>query len=69
MKFDEIMKVVEGKIKSIIVDVRAPGEYEGTDVLVLRRYHIPKAISIDYSKNFDPESYPDTVASRTAIVI
>ncbi|MGO9611727.1 MAG: sulfurtransferase [Dissulfurispiraceae bacterium] len=53
----EVMQVVEGKKKALIVDVRTAGEYEGTDVRALRGGHIPKAVNIDYSKNFDHESY------------
>ena len=53
---DEIMQVVEGREKAVIVDTRSAGEYEGTDVRALRGGHIPKAVNIDFLKNFNPES-------------
>ena len=53
---DEVMQVVEGRKKAVIVDTRTSGEYEGTDVQALRGGHIPKAVNIDYSKNFTAES-------------
>lgn len=57
-KADEMLRIAEGKQKkSIIVDVRTPGEYSGTDVRALRGGHIPQAINIDYVKNFDPTTY------------
>ena len=54
---NEVMQVVEGKKKAVIIDARTTAEHEGTDVRALRGGHIPKAVNIDYSKNFDPESY------------
>ena len=54
---DEVMQVVEGQKKAMIVDARTAAEYEGTDVRALRGGHIPKAVNIDYARNFDPESY------------
>jgi thiosulfate/3-mercaptopyruvate sulfurtransferase len=52
-KIDEILRIVAGKSKAIILDVRMPGEYDGTDVRSLRGGHIPRAINIDFMKNFD----------------
>jgi len=57
VKADELMQVVEGRKKAVIVDVRTAGEYEGTDVWALRGGHIPAAVNIDYSRNFTPESF------------
>jgi thiosulfate/3-mercaptopyruvate sulfurtransferase len=54
---DEVKQAVDGKEKTVIVDARTTAEYEGTDVRALRGGHIPKAVNIDYSKNFDPQSY------------
>jgi thiosulfate/3-mercaptopyruvate sulfurtransferase len=54
---DEVKQAVDGKKRVIIVDARTTAEYEGTDVRALRGGHIPKAVNIDYSKNFDPKSY------------
>jgi thiosulfate/3-mercaptopyruvate sulfurtransferase len=54
---DELMQVVEGKNKAVVIDVRSRGEYDGTDVRALRGGHIPKAVNIDYFKNFDPNSF------------
>jgi thiosulfate/3-mercaptopyruvate sulfurtransferase len=49
--------VVEGKKKAVIVDVRTPGEYAGTDVRALRGGHIPMAVNIDYARNYDPQTF------------
>jgi thiosulfate/3-mercaptopyruvate sulfurtransferase len=57
VKADELMQVVEGKKKAVIVDVRTAGEYEGTDIRALRGGHIPTAINRDFNNNFDPESF------------
>jgi thiosulfate/3-mercaptopyruvate sulfurtransferase len=52
-KIDEILRIVAGKSKAIILDVRMPGEFGGTDVRSLRGGYIPRAINIDFMKNFD----------------
>ncbi|MEW6518683.1 MAG: rhodanese-like domain-containing protein [Thermodesulfobacteriota bacterium] len=54
---EEVLQVVEGKKKAVIVDSRTAAEYEGTDVRALRGGHIPQAVNIDYAGNFDSESY------------
>ena len=55
---DEMLRIIEGKQKkSIIIDVRNPGEYNGTDVRALRGGHIPRAVNIDFAKNFDPATF------------
>lgn len=54
---DEVMKVADGTEKAIIVDARTAAEYEGTDVRSLRGGHIPTAVNIDHSRNFNPDSY------------
>jgi len=54
---DEVMQVVEGKEKAVIIDARTVGEYEGNDVRALRGGHMPKAVNIDYARNFSPETY------------
>ena len=56
-KTDEIIKIVDGKQKAVILDVRTPGEYGGTDVRALRGGHIPRAINIDYANNFDAGTF------------
>jgi len=53
IKSDEILRIVEGKGKAVILDTRTPGEYNGTDVRALRGGHIPQAVNIDFMKNFD----------------
>ncbi len=53
----EIMQVVNGTAKAIVIDVRTAAEYEGTDVRALRGGHIPKSVSIDFDGNYDHESY------------
>jgi|APFre7841882724_1041349.scaffolds.fasta_scaffold15820_6 thiosulfate/3-mercaptopyruvate sulfurtransferase len=55
-KVDEIMQVVKGRKKAVIVDARSTDEYEGKDVRSLRGGHIPKAVNADFIKNMDPES-------------
>lgn len=57
LKADEILLVVEGKEKAIIIDVRSADEYEGIDIRALRGGHLPNAVHIDYCKNFDTASY------------
>ena len=57
VRVDELMQVVEGRKKAVIVDVRTAGEYAGTDIRALRGGHIPAAVNIDYSRNFDAESF------------
>jgi thiosulfate/3-mercaptopyruvate sulfurtransferase len=57
-KADEMLRIAEGKQKnSVIIDVRTPGEYGGTDVRALRGGHIPRAINIDVAKNFDSATF------------
>ena len=54
---DEVVRISQGKSKAVIIDVRTPGEYAGTDVRSLRGGHIPRAVNIDYAKNFDPATF------------
>ena len=54
---DELMQVVEGRKKAVIIDVRSAGEYDGTDIRALRGGHIPNAVNIDVAKTFNPQSY------------
>lgn len=56
-KADEMIRIVEGKEKAVILDVRTANEYNGTDVRALRGGHIPKAINIDFNKNLDPATF------------
>ncbi len=57
-KADEVIRISEGKEKkAVIVDVRSANEYNGTDVRALRGGHIPKAVNIDFAKNFDAETF------------
>ena len=50
---DEILRIVAGKSKAILLDTRTPGEYDGTDVRALRGGHIPQSININFMQNFD----------------
>jgi thiosulfate/3-mercaptopyruvate sulfurtransferase len=52
-KTDEILRIVAGRSKAIVLDTRTPGEYDGMDIRSLRGGHIPQAINIDFMKNFD----------------
>ena len=56
-KIDEILRIVAGKSKAIILDTRTPGEYDGTDVRALRGGYIPRAVHIDFMKNFDRATF------------
>jgi thiosulfate/3-mercaptopyruvate sulfurtransferase len=57
LKADEIMQVIGGKEKAIIIDARTAAEYEGSDIRALRGGHLPNAVHIDYCRNFDPSSF------------
>jgi thiosulfate/3-mercaptopyruvate sulfurtransferase len=57
VKIDEVLEIVDGKQKAVFLDVRKPEEYDGTDMLALRGGHIPRAINIDYRKNFDAGTF------------
>lgn len=57
VRADEIMRVVQGKEKAVIIDTRTAAEYEGTEVRALRGGHLPNAVHIDYCRNFDPATY------------
>ena len=54
---DEIMRIVEGKEKAVLLDTRTPGEYDGTDVRALRGGHIPQSININFMHNFEIPSF------------
>ena len=54
---DEILSIVEGKSKAILIDTRTPGEYDGTDVRALRGGHIPQSININFMQNFEIPSF------------
>lgn len=54
---DSLMAIVENVEDAIIIDTRTAGEYDGTDIRALRGGHMPKAVNIDYAKNFNPETY------------
>jgi thiosulfate/3-mercaptopyruvate sulfurtransferase len=56
VKTAELMQVIEGKKKAVIIDSRTAGEYQGTDVRALRGGHMPKAVNIDFFKNFNATS-------------
>jgi len=57
LKADEILGVVDGKERAVIIDTRTAAEYEGTDIRALRGGHLPNSVHIDYCRNFDPSSY------------
>jgi len=56
-KADEVVRIAEGKERGVIVDVRSANEYKGLDVRALRGGHIPKAVNIDFAKNFDANTF------------
>lgn len=53
----EVVRIAEGKERGGIVDVRSANEYKGLDVRALRGGHIPKAVNIDFAKNFDANTF------------
>ena len=54
---DEVVRFAEGKKKGVIIDVRSANEHKGLDVRALRGGHIPKAVNIDFAKNFDAATF------------
>lgn len=54
---EEIVRIAEGEKKMVIIDVRSANEYKGLDVRALRGGHIPKAVNIDFAKNFDATNF------------
>jgi len=56
-KIDEVLRTIAGRSRAIIIDTRTPDEYGGTDVRSLRGGHIPRAVNIDFMKNFDPATF------------
>jgi thiosulfate/3-mercaptopyruvate sulfurtransferase len=56
-RIDEVARIAEGKLKAVIVDTRTANEYKGLDVRALRGGHIPRAMNIDYARNFDPATF------------
>jgi thiosulfate/3-mercaptopyruvate sulfurtransferase len=56
-KADEVVRIAEGEKNGIIIDVRSANEYKGLDVRALRGGHIPKALNIDFAKNFDATTF------------
>jgi len=54
---DEVVRIAEGKKKGVIIDVRSANEHKGLDVRALRGGHIPKAVNIDFAKNFDAATF------------
>jgi thiosulfate/3-mercaptopyruvate sulfurtransferase len=56
-KADEMLRIVQGKQKSFVIDVRTPDEFQGADVRALRGGHIPLAINIDVSKNVNSATF------------
>jgi len=56
-KADEVVRIAEGEEKGVIIDVRSANEHKGLDVRALRGGHIPKAVNIDYAKNFDAATF------------
>jgi thiosulfate/3-mercaptopyruvate sulfurtransferase len=55
--YDEMLRIVKGKQKAVALDVRRPAEYNGTEVQALRGGHIPGAMNIEYTKNFDVATF------------
>ncbi len=50
----------------IILDVRTPGEYKGTDVRSLRGGHIPGALNMNFEQNYEPGTTTLKPASELA---
>lgn len=56
-KAGEVVRIAEGKERGVIIDVRSANEHSGMDVRALRGGHIPKAVNIDFAKNFDANTF------------
>ena len=50
----------------VLLDVRTPGEYNGTDVRSLRGGHIPGAINMNFEQNYEPGTTTLKPASELA---
>ena len=55
--FDEIKSQTQNGKKGLIVDARSRGEYNGSEVKGARRWHIPMAINIDWTRNIGNDSF------------
>jgi thiosulfate/3-mercaptopyruvate sulfurtransferase len=54
---EEVLQVVKGVEKAILIDTRTEAEYNGSDIRSLRGGYIPGAINIKVQKNYDNEAY------------
>ncbi len=54
---DEVLKVVQGKERALLVDARTEGEYHGSDIRALRGGHIPGSVNIKVQKNYDDREF------------
>jgi len=50
---DEVLKIVQGKERAVLIDARTEAEYHGSDIRALRGGHIPGAVNIKVQKNYD----------------
>jgi thiosulfate/3-mercaptopyruvate sulfurtransferase len=54
---EEVLEVVKGKKKAVIIDTRTEAEYNGSDIRALRGGHIPGAVNIKVQKNYAGDTY------------
>lgn len=54
---EEVLAVVKGKKKAVIIDTRTEAEYNGSDIRALRGGHIPGAVNIKVQKNYMADTY------------
>jgi len=53
----EVLQVVRGEEKAVLMDVRTEAEYNGSDIRALRGGYIPGAVNIKVQKNYDGETF------------
>ncbi len=54
---DEVLKIVRGKERALLIDARTEAEYHGSDIRALRGGHIPGAVNIKVQKNYDDKAF------------
>ncbi|MGO9613921.1 MAG: sulfurtransferase [Dissulfurispiraceae bacterium] len=53
----EVLKIVLGKERTVLIDARTEAEYNGSDIRALRGGHIPGAVNIKVQKNYDDKAF------------
>jgi thiosulfate/3-mercaptopyruvate sulfurtransferase len=53
---EEVLSVVTGKEKAVLIDTRTEAEFNGAEIRALRGGHVPGALHIKVQKNYDEKS-------------